>query len=256
MESPFHYAIAQHRTKNHANFAPLSTGKIGEQIYSELTELASRVGWPQFDGKRVDRAADVLAGLAIFAAQLLEYLAFSGERDERVNLGWAAKEKNSWPVLLRLGVKQNRNGQRTAILEGAKKAKEYLSAIQLGKNATQVLRHLADRKTNPFKMAAELLLHELCRWRESGAWREPVTSWGRKLLFLEYPMTAKNVGEWWSLAKAWMDEQWTANPDLFEPLIKHLSLDRKKHTPSLVKRQVIDDSLKKAFLTLAVPDDL
>jgi hypothetical protein len=234
----------------------LSTEEIGRRIYLELMELADRVTWRRWTGKGLDYSADKLASAAILAAELLEHLSASQSREERAMLVRAARQKLCWPVVLRPGVKRNRAGESITTVVGIKKAKSYLRAIELGRDAASVLGHIHDREANPFKRTAELLLDELLRWREFGAWRKPISPWNKKLLSLEYPMTSENVRQWWSLAKEWMDETWRSNSEKFEPLVKHLNLDRKKHTPSLVKRQVIDDSLKKAFVTLAAVGNL
>jgi hypothetical protein len=204
----------------------------------------------------LENAAEDLAAMATTAAHFLEDLARSEEFSERLSIQLAAREKNYWPVLLRLGAKRGGKGGHQPTLEGWDKTKAYLSNIHLGQNAPAELRYIGDRRATPFKKAAALLLHGLREWQEHGVWRQfardgKITPWAKKLCSLDDEMTPENVDEWWSVAKVWVDEQWESNRESFEPLIRHLKLDSAKQTPSLVKKQVIDDSLKKAFKALA-----
>jgi hypothetical protein len=219
--------------------------KISKSIFFQLVELASRIVQPKFK----ENAAEDLAMVGTVAANLLEELARTHKGPE---IALAAARKNCWPVNLRLGVKA-KAGKMVPTLEGIEKAKEYLVRIQLGRTPERVLKHLQNPQANPFARAAELLYSSLCDQRQKAAQsgRPCKNSWPDKLLSLDHPMTGANVDRWWAVAKRWMDEQWSSNRELFTPLIKHLRLNNPRFTPSIVKRQVIDDSLKKAFKALA-----
>ena len=240
-------------------FRDLATKEVTKQIWWALLELAERIMYPRptRHGVWEEDAAEGLAAMATAAAHFLEDLAYSDQfSDERLSIEFAAKRKNYWPVLLRLGAKQAGKGGPEPTLEGWDRTKTYLSNIHLGQDAPAELRYIGDRRATPFKRAAALLLHALLEWRKHGVPRQfasdgTITPWAKKLLSLDDEMTPENADEWWSVAKVWLDEQWEANRESFEPLIRHLKLDSAKQTPSLVKRQVIDDSLKKAFKALA-----
>lgn len=76
-------------------------------------------------------------------------------------------------------------------------------------------------------------------------------------------LTKDSMNDWWTVAKAWMDEQWEVDPDQFKPLVaacksKGQSLAGKRHElyASEVRRNVIDIRLKEAFFALAGTDEL
>jgi hypothetical protein len=85
---------------------------------------------------------------------------------------------------------------------------------------------------------------------------EKMTPWTKRLAALSEPLTKTNADDWWTVAKVWLDEQWELNQKVFTPLIRSLKMDSPIYTPSLKKRRVVDDSLKKAFKSLAVIKDL
>jgi hypothetical protein len=258
MKAPIHYCITQSR-KERESFWQMTTDQIKKRVELDLFELADRIDHPKFMSKGLDNSARSLAAVAILAAELLEHSSLSDSFHERQLISFAARERECWPVRLRLGVKKGE-----PCLEGAGKAKAYLTRIRQGKNAAARLKYFGDCNANIFNRAAELLLHELVRWREQGAWRGTITSWAKELFALgDLPMTSDNVEKWWTVAKCWMDEQWETNPRLFNPLIesckskgKSLASDRHEHYPSQVRRDVIDLRLKEAFLALAKPADL
>jgi len=207
-----------------------------------LWELAERIRKIRTVKGQQENAAKDLAFVATTAATILEELAAT---DAKTEIKLAAARKNLWPVNLRLGVKNKK-----AVLVGADKAKTYLTSISLGQSPPRILKNLQNPEASPFSKAAELLYNALLDWRDHGAWRGKITPWAKKLLELDVAMTSSNVPEWWSVAKTWMDEQWEIHHEFFDPLIKHLKLDDENFTPSMVKRRVIDDSLKKAFKAL------
>jgi hypothetical protein len=271
MEAPIHYCITVSR-KRRESFALVATDKITERVYLDLMELADRVAHPKWTGKVLDNSAQSLAAMAILAAELLEHLASVKDWHDSQMISFAARKSECWPILMRLGVKRNKKGERC--LEGADKAKAYLIRIKQGQNAATKLKYFSDRNANKFKRAAELLLHELVSWRERGAWRGTITVWAKELFALgDLPMTADNVGDWWLVAKCWMDEQWETNRKQFDPLIKsckHTKEDKKTKVKQVkqlsaddvglfeseIKSRVIDLRLKESFFALAKPADL
>jgi hypothetical protein len=230
---------------------------------------------PQLTPDGFENAAEDLAALASTAADILQQLAVT---DARQQICSAAEIRNSWPVNIQLGVKRI-NGSREygVTLKDAKKVKEFLQSIQLGRNPERPLKRLQDPEATPFTKAAELLLSRLLDWREDGACVN-FTPWAKDLMSLDYPMTKDNVNDWWTVAKRWMDEQWEAKPELFTPLKKacrhekswkdkagkkiieekEVSLDRSDTGlfDSEIKSRVIDLRLKEAFFALAKPADL
>ncbi|MEI8290953.1 MAG: hypothetical protein WCH99_15925 [Verrucomicrobiota bacterium] len=219
-----------------------STKEIMERMWLELWELAERTTKIRTVNAKPENAAVDLARVATVAADILEELAATSAN---VEITAAAARKNRWPVNLRLGKKG-----RKVVLVGGDKAKSYLTGIKLGQCPPRPLKSLQNPDASPFSKAAELLYGAMLDWRDQGAWRGGVTEWAEKLLALDVPINSRNVDEWWSVAKTWMDEQWEANHDFFHPLIKHLGLNRRALYQSEVKRRVIDDSLKKAFKAL------
>jgi hypothetical protein len=261
MEAPIHYLITQSR-KERVSFCEKTTDEIMKRVFLDLIELADRIDNPMFTSNGLDNSAQSLATVAILAAELLEHSSLSNSFHERQLIGFEARERECWPVLLRLGGKRNKKGERC--LEGADKAKAYRIRIEQGQDAATKLKYFSDRNANKFRRAAELLLHELVRWREQGAWRGTITSWAKELFTLgDLPMTTDNVEKWWAVAKRWMDEQWETNQNLFKPLIenckskgKSLGGDRHDLYPSEVRRTVIDLRLKEAFFALVESPDL
>jgi hypothetical protein len=247
-------SLTGHRHAIRSSITTIPTSKLTCEIYDRLMELAARVGILRTNDGKPENAAEDLATVATIATSLLEDLA---QTDAKLEIMLAAARRVRWPVNLQLGTKKQQNKIHHT-LQGAKRAKEYLVSIRLGDDPSHPFKHLYDTGGSPFARAAELLLMGLRDWQQLGAWRNPSRNlkWSKKLLLLEYPMTAKNVDAWWAVAKQWMDEQWSSNNELFIPLIKHLKLQNPKFTPSTVKRQVIDDSLKKAFKALAIRPDL
>ena len=247
VKTPFELVITKTRDERKSH-ALLTTDEIGKRVWLDLMELADRV----LTDRALDdlEAAETLAVMAKCATMLLEDLASLKGQVPGKLISFAAQKMDSWPVLLRRGAK---NGK--PCLDGAKKAKSYLNDIKQGKQAASVptLKHFHDEGANIFKRAAELLLFKLVKWRERGAWRGKITDWVKELYALKLPMTTDNVDAWWSVAQQWMVEQWVTNRKNFHPLEKHLQLDNKYYKTSLVRRRVIDDSLKKAFKALAVP---
>jgi hypothetical protein len=257
------YTIEQNRQKRQL-LAQDSTDKIAGRVWLDLWELADRVlnpmRLPRFTRKGLENAAEQLSAMAVTAADLLEELA--DDSNPKYEIILAAARNHKWPVNLSLG----RKG-KTVSLQGADDAKKYLIKIKVGWGPRGPLHSLTNPKATIFTRAAELILHQLLDWRERDAWKLPSgepdawekrTSWNKDLLSLRYPMTARNVADWWALAKLWLDEQWEANPKLFKPLIasckskgKSLAGDRHEHFPSEVRRDVIDVRLREAFFALA-----
>ncbi len=141
--------------------------------------------------------------------------------------------------------------------------------------AEEIYAWLRTVRSEPFKWFAryETLDEFKARWKPAkpgkftkfkGGWRWkpgertrlaspiPLPQWARDVIELKEPMTKANAGEWWAVAKFLLDEIWKKNREAFSHLIRHLDLDDPNYTPSLVRKQVIDDSLKKVFKALAV----
>jgi len=236
-------------------FAGESTDEITHRIWLLFLELANRTIQPRTTDKGLENAAVNLAAMATSAAGLLQQLAFWSTPDVRQAIRAAAVKKTRWPVNLRLGMRRER-GRNKKTLEGATAAKVYLGSIGLGEGSQMSMKHVDDPKANVFKRAAELIVQGLLDCQPRFAWRGKPTPWSKSLLLLGVPMTENNKDQWWSVAKQWMDEQWVDNPHFFEPLIGHLNLGNAAYKPSLVRSQVIDDSLKKAFMALAVTPPL
>jgi len=232
-----------HTRKQRNHLVQFSSDEIKVQIRLALLELAERSRKIIIkSGKLINPSADDLATVAILAAGILEELAATDLKGDIIS---AASRKNWWPVNMQLGVK----GGKVSLV-GRDKVKTYLMNIRLGQNRPRIFKNLQNPDAGIFSKAAELLYCALLDWRELGAWRGKATEWGKQLISLEAPITPENAHEWWVVAKAWMDEQWEANNDFFTPLINHLGLQKRPLYPSEIKRRVIDDSLKKAFMAL------
>ena len=73
-------------------------------------------------------------------------------------------------------------------------------------------------------------------------------------------MTKRNSQDWWEVAKIYLYERWDKAQEEFKPLIRHLGfkypiqLSNKTPYESNIKSRVIDNSLKDAFIALALPD--
>jgi hypothetical protein len=238
-----------------------STDKISDRVWLELVELADRVLYPRLvPHGGLENAAEHLSATATAAANFLEQLAHTGAKDMIIA---AAERKNSWPVNMRLGNRKKKGSNKfVATLQDFDKVKDFLIDIRLGQSSLGPLKSLNDLNATIFTKTAELLFSEMIHFREFGAagFR---TAWAKKLMLLRYPMTTDNNGEWWSVAKLWMDEQWKSNPELFEPLVaackskgKSLAGNRHDLYRSEVKRNVIDVSLRSVFLALAKPANL
>lgn len=246
----------------HADLEPLRslpTEEIERQVFLGLLELAGRVCCPRLTRKGSENPAKNLAGMATAAARFLQDLAFS---DSVFDVQLAAMARSSWPVVLRLGTKVT-GGKRKEVLQDAEWAKEYLRRIKLDQTSSPKFKYLSNPRANMFNKAAEVLVHQLLEWRERAIRASANTPWARRLLSLDSPMTAKNVSDWWAVAKEWADEQWEANPEPFKPLIEACkkrgqSLGGSNHDlfPSEVRARVIDSRLKEAFFSLVKRPDL
>ena len=256
-------SLAQWKKKEREPLATMSSEEITDRIWASLIELVDRIVCPKYRAKGWDspepsvqleaalmgledshKAAEDLATVAVSAANLLHELAHSKCFKVALDISLVARRRPTWPVNMNFITK---NGKRC--LKGVEKVRTYLDKIQLGQNAPFIPLHSMERDSSPFKRAAESLLYHLYHQRKDPSLL--FTPWQKRLRSLEIPMTKKNAKDWWSVAKAWMDEQWEIHHELFAPLIKRLELDDKNFTPSMVKRRVIDDSLKKAFKALA-----
>jgi len=266
-------SLSQAWEKERESLATLPTEEIFDRIWYSLVELADRVGRPRLRPKGSDssepsvqleaalksladssNAAQDLATVAISAANLLHELAHSKCFKVALDISFVARRRPTWPVNMNFVTK---NGKRC--LEGVEKVRTYLDKIQLGQNAPFIPLHSMERNSSPFKRAAESLLYHLYHQRKDPSLL--FTPWQKRLRSLEIPMTKENAKEWWSVAKAWMDEQWESNPELFKPLIascasKGQSLTVAGLFESEKKSRVIDLRLKEAFFALVKAVDL
>ena len=201
-----------------------------------------------------EHAANALAFVTNHAATRLENL--SVRRPELMQK--VAKSFKTWPV--NLGVIRGKNGNHKITRLGF--ARKHLKQLDVNADCRLPTSEFSGAEPqSPFRLAAENLYCDLLLMKREPRWYFPkMTFWAKHLIALQEPMTPNNVDDWWKVAKAWLDEQWELNRDnAFAPLIEHLKHfrdDYKKLTPSLVKRQVVDDSLKKAFKSLAQPGHL
>lgn len=197
------------------------------------------------DMEEARQAAIFLAEIGRTTARRLEFL--SNERLELFR-SFAGRIAN-WPVNLGLEKPTNRSKRS---LTGRKDAEDYLRRLDVNlesfwpKNVTG----------SPFRLAAQQVYEGLrvirsnpARWFSQDL--DP-TPWGKKLLNLREPMTEDTAVDWWVIAKVLIDHKWKHNQADFATLIKLLNLkELAKSKPAIVKRRVVDDSLKKAFKALA-----
>ena len=141
MKAPIHYCIIGSR-KEREFFGQITTDQIMKRVWLDLIELADRIDNPKFTSKGVDNSAESLTTVAILAAELLEHSSMSDSIMESQLIKSAARERECWPVLLRLGNKRNSKGERC--LEGADRAKAYLTRIQQGEDAATKLKYFSD----------------------------------------------------------------------------------------------------------------
>jgi hypothetical protein len=170
-----------------------------------------------------------------------------------------AKSFHTWPV--NLSVRKDKNDKwKIARLKFARKYLERLEVNTACRLPSE--KYTGAEQKSPFRVAAEELYVDMLLMKHNPefhfltkrkrGWFLNLTPWAKKLTALSEPMMRANAPDWWRVAKVWIDEQWEIRREVFEPLIRHLKLSDKNFTPSLVKKQVIDDSLKKAFKALAV----
>jgi hypothetical protein len=214
-----------------------------KKAYSELTELLKK-----HNDEEPKHAASALAFLAMQAAEWLENLS----QKRAPLMQEVARKFERWPVNLGVELKVVR-GKITPTVTSYDFAKDYL--LQLGVNlpSRPSGNHNGPRPRNrfPFRVAASRLYQDLKMMRRDPKFKRK-TPWAKNLLSLSEPMTTANRKDWWRSAKVWVDEQWERNRESFQPLIEHLKM-HPAYTRSYVKKQVIDDSLKKAFKGLAIP---
>jgi hypothetical protein len=211
----------------------------------ELSEL-----WEQRKRREAFPAADALAWVTHEAAMFLENLSVKCPQLLRD----VAKRYQTWPV--NIGTRKKvLNGKRRTVLARLAFAEKYLMGLGVNTESTWPERRFSGaEQKSPFRIAADRLYTQLIMCRnEPRVWFPKLGPWAKKLLALSEPMTTANVTDWWNVAKVAVDEHWELHLRNFSPLIKHLGLGGRNITPSLVKKQVIDDSLKKAFRALAVP---
>lgn len=217
-------------------------------------------------------AANALAFVTRQAATWLENL--SVKRAELMRE--VARGLSLWPV--NLGVKQReqtgKDGKkriRTVITRLAF-AEKYLKGLGVNTNSQwPESAYSGAEERSPFHVAAVglhrdlLLMKRNPKWYflkpEKRGWVLNMTPWAQKLVALPEPMTTANAAKWWKVAKFWLDEQWEANCEVFNPLIASCNSKGKPLIAaplfdSEVKSRVIDLRLNEAFFALAQPADL
>lgn len=214
--------------------------------------------WQQRENQETIRAANSLANLAVRASTWLENLSVKcPDLIQKV-----AREFVLWPVNLGLlrRVQKGKDGKRRVkmLLSRREFAERYLKKLDVNANSRWPNSNFTGaEEIFPFRLAAVRLHTDLLMMKQAPESSFPkLTPWAKKLIALPEPLTTANADAWWAVAKEWLDEQWDANRRQFLPLIRHLKLDNDAYTQSYVRKQVIDDSLKKAFKALATPAGL
>ncbi len=217
---------------------------MAKEASKELTELLKKR-----DEKESKRAAESLASLTRKAVTWLENL--SVRRPELIRE--VAKSSALWPV--NLGMDKDKSGNPKVTRQTF--ARKYIERLAVNTECRWPGSDVTGAESlSPFHVAARELYTQLLV-KKSEPWQvnfQKQTRWARTLFALEEPMTSRNAEAWWKTAKVWIDEQWdlSTRVETFGPLVLHLHLDNQAYTSSIVKRQVIDDSLKKAFKALAI----
>jgi len=169
-----------------------------------------------------------------------------------------AAKYDLWPV--NLGLRDKKKGSETKRqLQRVGFARDYLTELSLNSACVFPSTHESGaERVSPFRLAAENVYITLLMIKnsEGQGFFLRLTPWAKKLLKLSAPMTKSTALDWWKIAKVYVDERWQMDRSEFAPLVKHLRLQLSSRTPyeSTIKRRVIDNDLKDAFLGLAQPD--
>lgn len=184
-----------------------------------------------------------------------------------------AQHCTEWPVNLCLN-KADIKGKRKLLR--SKTAKKYLSEIQLNSYSFSPADvspfRVSSEKCSPARVAAEQVAAHMrllratiefwlpCRSLRKG--RQGIEGvkaceWVASLMALNDPISKSNVYQWWAVARSWLDESWTMNPDAFRPLIKPCDARFRdelgeNYWPKSAKNPIINNHIKKAFLSLAI----
>lgn len=220
-----------------------------QRIWTEKRGMDEyNAGIPAFLARERAAAVKQLAYLGFKIAQHLEHL--TDAYPEVVQS--IAATRQLWPVNLGLDGKQSK-GRQSRVLKRVKFAKAYLLKLGVGSCPDYLHDEVSIALTeSPFKRAATAIFNEMVSWRNPAFLRLD-TAWVRRLRALKMPMTRKNSADWWHVVREYLHERWDVEPKQFGPLIKHLGLKlcTKTPYPSTIKRRVIDNDLKDAFLALA-----
>lgn len=184
-----------------------------------------------------------------------------------------AQHSTEWPVNLRMD-KADIKGKRELLRW--KTAKKYLSEIKLnsyGFSPADVSPFRVSSETcSPARVAAEqvaahmrLLRATFQHWLPRRSLRKgrqviegvELWEWAESLMALTEPISKSNVIQWWAVARSWLDASWTEIPDAFRPLIKPSDAGFRdelgeKYWPQSAKNPIINNHLKRAFLSLAI----
>ncbi|MDA7680733.1 hypothetical protein N8633_02980, partial [bacterium] len=190
--------------------------KIRKNAEADLTKfLQSYTATEQAD------AIDALARISETAAGYLELLWRKSPEEVRPIAGGLSQ----WPV--NLSLEGGAEGKRRLYRSGF--ARTYI--MDLGVNTSPTVPGILftgrkgskGKNESPFPIAANLLYRDLIALREQHEhFFFKSTQWKKKLLNLDYPISEKNVDDWWKVALEWLVEIWKnedPRPLTFWPLI-------------------------------------
>ncbi len=254
--------------------------ETAEKAQKELTQLLNKY----FEAEP-KLAAHALAFVTKQAAYSLEGLSVK----RAALMKEVARGFSLWPVNMGLRAKvNNKDGKRTTemVLTRRDFAEKYLKGLGVNTDSRfPESAHSGAKKISPFRIAAEQLYTDLLLMKHSPPnWNFlKISSWAKKLFALPEPMTTANAGDWWKVAKFWLDEQWDLDQEAFAPLIavskkwkndfgstspygagsgplkrvkRKVPITEAPLYPSELRSTVIDSRLKEAFCALAKPADL
>jgi hypothetical protein len=193
--------------------------KIRKNAEADLTKfLQSYTATEQAD------AIDALARISETAAGYLELLWRKSPEEVRPIAGGLSQ----WPV--NLSLEGGAEGKRRLYRSGF--ARTYI--MDLGVNTSPTVPGILftgrkgskGKNESPFPIAANLLYRDLITLREQHEhFFFKSTQWKKKLLNLDYPISEKNVDDWWKVALEWLVEIWKnedPRPLTFWPLIHYI----------------------------------
>jgi hypothetical protein len=257
LDEPLSYATRLRSSLNKGIADDLSSD-LWERIFSPIQDTRENAreeykrGLEKLLEEEPRSSAEKLAHFTIGAATWLENL-YAKQPDLMKEI---AKECDLWPVNLGLKSKR-RNGKVKYELKRISFAHRYLEGLELNSKCFHHSGHQSGLEdVSPFTLAAENLYRIIMLLRRKPGWFPPETEWAKQIFALSVPMTKQNASKWWKAIKVFLEERWKTTPKDFSPLIVHLGLHQSKKPlyPSEIKRRVVDNDLKDAFLALARQD--